>query len=376
MADRVALRRLKLAPQVRQPVGGGPLQIRDLRTYPLREPVSGRSYTVIRLETASGLRGYGECALVTPLELAAARQAVVRAAPTAAEPIRAQLAAMPAVSAAVNMALLDLAGQIAKAPVYQVLGGPTRNKVRALALVGGASDDELKRSAERALKAGHKALSVPVPETRANNHGQALVLSVRRRMDGLRSAAGPGADFVLDGGARLSPGDAAIISTALERFHLLWFDEPCPLSNLGAVRKISEENVTPVGFGRSIHRAAEFQDLLREGMIDVLRPDIGRNGITQIRRMATVAETYYVAVAPYHDGGPIASAAALHLAASLPNFFIQQIPLPVDPKDQAMRAELTSGSIEEVKDGYAALLTRPGLGVRVNEEALKKYAAA
>jgi galactonate dehydratase len=338
--------------------------------------VSGRSYTVIRLETASGLRGYGECALASPVELAAARQAVAGASPTALEPIRARLAAMPSVGGAVNMALIDLAGQIAKAPAYQVLGGPTRNTVRALAQLTGADDDELKRSAERALKAGHKAFSVPVPETHATNHGRALVVRVKSRMDPLRAATGPGTDFVLDGGAGLSPGDASNLSNEFERSHLLWFDEPCSLANLGAVRKISEENVTPLGFGRSIHRSAEFQDLLREGMIDVLRPDISRNGITQVRRMAAVAETYYVAVAPYHDGGPIATAAALHLAASLPNFFIQQVPLPGDPKDQAMRAELTSGSIEQVKDGYAALLTGPGLGIRVNEEALKKYAAA
>lgn len=376
MPDRVALRRLKLALQARPPVSGGPHQVRDLRVYPLREPVSGRSYTVLRLETASGLRGYGECALVSPAELAAARQAVAGAAPTAIEPIRARLAAAPSVSGAVNMALIDLAGQIAKAPAFQVLGGPTRNAVRVLAPLSGADDDDLKRSAERALKSGHKAFSVPVPETQATNHGQALVLRVKKRMEALRAAVGQGADFVLDGGARLSPGDASNLSNEFERSHLLWFDEPCSLANLSAVRKISQENVTPLGFGRSIHRSAEFQDLLREGMIDVLRPDIAQNGITQVRRMATVAEVYYVAVAPYHTGGPVATAAALHLAASLPNFFIQQVPLPSDPKDQAMRAELTSGSIEQVKDGYASLLTGPGLGIRVNEEALKKYAAA
>jgi galactonate dehydratase len=376
MPDRVALRRLKLAPQVRPPVSGGQHQVRELRVYPLREPVSGRSYSVIRLETASGLRGYGECALVNPAELSTARQAVVGAAPTALEPIRAKLAAMPLVSGAVNMALIDLSAQIAKAPAFQVLGGPTRNTVRVLAPLTGENDDELKRSAERALKSGHKAFSVPVPETHATNHGQALVLRVKRRMEALRATTGQGTDFVLDGAARLSPGDASNLSNEFERSHLLWFDEPCSLANLGAVREVSEENVTPLGFGRSIHRSAEFQDLLREAMVDVLRPDIARNGITQIRRMATIAETYYVAVAPHHEGGPIATAAALHLAASLPNFFIQQVPLPGDAKDQAMRAELTSGSIEQVKDGYAALLMGPGLGIRVNEEALKKYAAA
>ena len=87
-----------------------------------------------------------------------------------------------------------------------------------------------------------------------------------------------------------------------------------------------------------------------------------------------MAETYYTAVAPYHDGGPIGTAAALHLAASLPNFVIQQIPFPDAEEDQRMRAEIAGAAIETVKDGFASLLTGDGLGITVNEQALAKYA--
>jgi galactonate dehydratase len=367
---------MRLAAQAGSIPRGGPHEVTALTMYPLREPVSGRSYTVIQAKTRDGLKGYGECGAVTPREWAQAQQVVVGATATALEPVRRALASLPHAQAAVNIALLDITGQIAKAPVYQVLGGPTRNKVRAFVPLEGGTDDELKRSLERALKVGNKAFSAPLPPVAATNQGQAFVLAVRRRIEGLKTAAGSGTDFVLDGASKLTPGDAASISEALERIHLLWFDEPCPVSNLGAVRKITEENVTPVGFGRHIHRGGEFQDLLRESAIDVLRPDIARNGISQIRRMATIAETCYVAVAPFHEGGPIATAAAIHLAASLPNFFIQQVPLPAADKDLAMRAELTSGSIEQVREGFAALLTAPGLGIKVNEEALKRYASS
>jgi galactonate dehydratase len=195
-----------------------------------------------------------------------------------------------------------------------------------------------------------------------------------KTFDKLRAAGGENVDFVLDGAAGLSPGVAGTICDALERFHLLWFDEPCPSLNVAAIQKLALERVTPLGFGRSIHSGVHFQDLLREGALDVLRPDIARNGITQIRRMAAMAETYYTAVAPYHDGGPIATAAALHLAASLPNFFIQQIPAPQAEEDIRMRASITGGSIETVKDGYAALPTGPGLGITVDEDVLVKYA--
>src|SRR4029434_4660854 len=140
--------------------------------------------------------------------------------------------------------------------------------------------------------------------------------------------------------ATLTAGDAGSVAASLEAFHLLWLNEPCPATNLKTIHKISDETVTPLGFGRDMREASAFQDLLREGVVDVLRPDLHRYGISRIRQIATMAETYYVAVAPHLDGGPIATAAALHLAASLPNFFIQQIPFPKAEEDRRMRAAL------------------------------------
>ena len=348
-------------------------EIAALAAYPLREPVSGRRYTVIGLRTKSGLRGYGECAAVSATELAQATTIVVGKPATAFEVIRPQLVALPGLQAAVNMALLDLAGQLARAPVYQFLGGPTRNKARAMTALAGASEAALLESFGRARQAGYRAFLVRLPPVLARNQGQAFVLATRRRLDALRAAGGDDADFVLDASGALTPGDAANLATALEPFHLLWFDEPCPLSNLGAVRKLASEDVTPLGFGRHLDRPGEFQDLLREDAVDVLRPSLSRHGISGIRRIAAIAEAYYIAVAPHHEGGPIATAAALHLAATLPNFYIQQIPLPEAGEDQRMRAELTGRPIETVTDGFAGLPRGPGLGLAVNEEALQKY---
>jgi galactonate dehydratase len=113
--------------------------------------------------------------------------------------------------------------------------------------------------------------------------------------------------------------------------------------------------------------------LLREDAIDVIRPSVSDCGITAIRRMAAIAETYYVAAAPYHDGGPIATAAALHIAASLPNFYIQQVPFPESAEDRRMRAEIAGGLLETPRDGFLSLPTGPGLGINVNEQALEKY---
>jgi galactonate dehydratase len=347
------------------------LDITGLRAWLLREPVSRRAYTVVQLSTKSGLSGYGECREAPAADLEAAKRLVIGRPATSYEAVQRDVVASR-VQGAVNAAMLDLVGQLTKAPIYQVLGGPTRNRARALASLEGNSDENLRVQLKERHAAGFRAFTVPLPPASARNQGQAFANAVMRRIETLRALA-EDADFVLDGAGSLTPGDAAVIAAAVERFHLLWFDEPCRLSNLVAVRKISDESATPLGFGRHVEQAGEVQDALREEVIDILRPDLGRHGISRIRRMAALAETYYIAIAPHHDGGPVGTAAALHLAASLPNFFIQHIPAPEAEADRRMRAEVTGGSIEHVKDGFAALPAGPGLGIAVTEEALEKY---
>jgi galactonate dehydratase len=315
------------------------------------EALRRRGHTLVRLRTRSGLEGHGECAALSPEELALARAKILGRPATSYEVIGQLLAEQPAVRAAADMALLDIVGKAVNAPVYQVLGGPTRFKVRVVARLEGDTDDALAASLRRAEAAGIRCHSVPLPAARGRS--QAFVDAVKSRLESLRQAASPDANFVLDGAGQLPPARAANLCAALERFHLLWFDEPCPVSSGRGVARLTAENVTPVGFGRTITDPGVFQDLLRESAVDVLRPDIRLHGISQIRRLAAIAETYYVAVAPYHAGGPVGAAACLHLAASLPNSFA---------------VELTP-ALGTVKGGYAELPRGPGLGVTVNEEA-------
>ena len=344
-----------------------------LDAFPLREPVSKRAYTCLRLRTRSGAVGFGESSSITPADLSELRAGVQGREASSFESIRRGLTASPSALAALDMAMLDVLGKFTKAPVYQVLGGPTRNQARALAQIEGDSDDAVVAALAKARAAGHRAFAIPVPPTHAPNHSATLVAATRRRLDLVRTAAGAGCDFVLDAGGRLTPGDASSLAAAFERLHLLWFDEPCPLSNLTAAYRIASESVTPVGFGRFASEHGVFQNLLRSDAIDVLRPDIARQGISQVRRISALAETYYVAVAPFHGGGPIATAAALNLAASLPNFFIQQIPYVASEDDRHMRARLAGESLETVKDGFLQLPRGPGLGITVNEAALNEY---
>ena len=341
--------------------------------FPLREPVSRRAYTVLRLRSRAGAAGYGECSGISVSELAGLRGAIQGKEASSFESIRRGLAVSPSALAGLDMAMLDLLGKFTGAQVYQVLGGPTRNQARALARIEGDTDEAVVAAVSRARAAGHRAFLVPVPATNAPNHSATLVNAARQRLDLARAAAGEGCDFVLDGAGKLTAGDASSLAAAFERFHLLWFDEPCALSNLGAASKVASENVTPVGFGRFAAEAGVFQELLRSDSIDVVRPDLAVHGITRTRRIAAVAEPYYVAVAPFHDGGPIATAAALNLAACIPNFFIQQVPYPAAEEDRRMRARLAGAATEAVHDGFLQLPAAPGLGIPVDEAAFTEY---
>jgi galactonate dehydratase len=327
--------------------------VAELRWFPVREPVSGNRYTFLRVKTRSGLTGWGECASAAEQDAKALEKDWIGKPAT----LYAAIDTSSPVAGALDMALLDILGKACRTPVYRVLGGPTRHKIRAF------TDSN---------EAAFSAVAIAAPKPASRNQGK----TYQNQVQSLIKQLPEDRDFVLSGHGSLTPGDAASVAAAVQSSHPLWFDEPCSVSNIETVRKVSGESVTPLGFGRGITDAGVFQTLLREGLIDIVRPDIGHWGISGARRIAVLAEGYYVAIAPHHDGGPVATAAAIHLAASVPNFFIQHVPLPNDPKDREMRAAIVSGAIETPRDGFLQIPTAPGLGIQVNESALEKYHAA
>jgi galactonate dehydratase len=268
---------------------------------------------------------------------------------------------------------MDILGKSSKAPLYETLGGPTRNKARAMAVVEGESTAAIRAAVLRAKQSGHRAFSIPLSVPSGMERGREFYKDVRERMDALREAAGEECDFVLDCGGRTIPGEAISIADRLQDFHLLWLDEPCGELSVPARASISQHTVTAVGFGRTFTENSTFQDLLRESGIDVLRPAITLNGVTTIRKAAAIAETYYIAVAPYNRGGPIATAAGVHIAASLPNSFIQETPFSMNEADRRMRREIAGGWDEAPDEGFFKLLEGPGLGLAVNDDALANY---
>jgi len=344
---------MRLAPQVAAAAKPSAMDITEIRHFPLREPASGNRYSLLKITTRSGLTGWGECGFDSTADLKALQSAWI------GKPANAYATIPPSTPfrAALDIALLDILGKAANAPLYRVLGGPTRNKVRAY-------------SSPRSQEFPVAVIEVPAPVSR--NQGKAY----QNRILELIGAVPEDRDFVLAGNGMLTPGDAASVARTVETKHPLWFDEPCSHSNLDALRKVANESVVPLGFGEGIDDPGVFQALLREGFIDIVRPEIAIFGINGARRIAALAEPYYVAVAPRHAGGPVGTAAAIHLAASIPNFFIQHVPVPAAEQDRVMRREIVSPTVEANSGGFLELTKSPGLGITVNEAALEKYHAS
>ena len=222
-----------------------PLEIVDVRLYPVREPVSGRTYSILRLRTQSGLTGWGECSG------ASARALTEQRVSGKAAPRRPTYrCSRGPLTGALDMALLDIVGKAAKAPVYRVLGGPTRNKARVFTSVGAAG------GLKEAAAVGHRAFGIRLPSPAARNQGQAYAHSSMRlvEMCGPRVAI----SFWTVRGCS-PPAMRPAVASELEKSHPLWFDEPCAITNQETIRKIADESTVPLGFGRAVETPGAFQ---------------------------------------------------------------------------------------------------------------------
>ncbi len=333
---------------------------------------------VVAIRTSHGETGYGETAAgpdPASTVAGALRHGEFLAGKDALASVAARIllsAAPPAIRGAIDIALLDLRGKIANAPVYDLLAGRTREKARAMAALRGNSESELMEQLEAARDLGFRAFSVPVLLPKDTpTRGREFFAETEGMLGRLRQAGAD--DIVLDCGGRTTAAEAAGLAARLERFHLMWMDEPTDQINDAALRKISSETVTPLGWGRTLESSGRFQDLLRMQVIDVLRPDIGVHGVGATRELAALAESYYTAVAPYHRGGPIGIAAALQVAASVPNFVVQEVTFSTDSRERSMHESIAGGSLPRVADGFFEMPAGPGLGLEIDEDALREY---
>jgi galactonate dehydratase len=268
----------------------------------------------------------------------------------------------------IDQALWDLKGKRLGVPVYELFGGPTRQRVRLYTHVGGRTPEAAAEHALELVGRGYTALKMGVPRAAAAADERALLRSTVARVQAVRDAVGPDVDLMLDNHGQLAPGDAIELGRALAAFGLLFFEEPVPPDTPEALAKVAAAQLPlRLATGERLFNTWDYRPVLQAGLVDVAQPDICHaGGLTELRKIAAMAEASYIKVAPHNPNGPVATIASVHLAASIPNFLILEM------AQQSLRDEVQQHGLT-INNGWAELPRRPGLGIELDPEVIAAH---
>jgi galactonate dehydratase len=266
----------------------------------------------------------------------------------------------------IEQALWDVKGKALGVPCYQLLGGKCREKVRVYGHTSGAEEasQKIKKYGYTALKTGlHLGGEERVPWREAVRKSVEKLAEIREGV-GLEVEIGVDAHATI-----LEPIRALEMAEALKPHRPFFYEEPLRPENIDALARLRSQVSIPIATGEMLYTKFQFRELLFKEAADIIQPDICLcGGVLEMKKIAAIAESCYVTVAPHNPCSPVATAVNVHFAISTPNFLI----LEYIPDDQPPRRELVKEPVE-MKDGYLMVPEKPGWGIELNEEALGKY---
>jgi galactonate dehydratase len=348
------------------------VKITAIRTYPV-EP----RWLFLKIETDTGIFGWGEClgdkahvvaqavrsyesSLIgeDPRKIVHHWQSLFRGAFWRGGPT------LCAAISGIEIALWDIKGKSLGVPVYELLGGPTRDRIRVYTRPHGSTPEELAKSAKEVVSRGFTAMKFCPFEKVKIVDSYDVVENAAARVAAVREAVGTGADILLDFHGRVSPTMAVLMEEAMRPSHPYFIEEPVLPENVDALARVAQQFKTPIATGERLFTKWGFREVLEKGAATILQPDpCICGGILESTHIAAMADCHYAAVAPHNPYGPINMAAALQIDACIPNFLIQEY------------VHLGEGYLKNpfvVKDGYIELPTGPGLGIEVDEEFVRE----
>ena len=364
------------------------MKITDLKIMRMSAPAhkaGGTNWLFVRIETDAGIHGIGEASLQYKdsgliAELEDFKRFIVGKDPFQIEHIWTSLyrrvtwtggpVTMSAISA-IDLALWDIKGKALGAPVYELLGGKVRDRVRLYAngwFEDAVTPEAHAEAAFRTVSEGYSAVKfypfkgeqVITPERIAQ--GVSLVRAVR-------DAVGASCEIGIDIRARLDVWSAMRVAQELEPYKVAWLEEPVQFDNVDALAQLAKRIRVPVSTGEQLYNRWEFRALLEKNAVAIIQPDICHaGGISELKKIATAAETYYVSVAPHNSNGPISTVASLHLDTCIPNCFMQEIFVSfVDRYNDVLTNPIV------IENGYSKPPSGPGWGTDIDESALRRY---
>ncbi len=366
------------------------MKIENVRSYVINADAP-KNLLFVKVETDDGTYGWGEAYTQTDRDTSIAAHVdrlghyLVRRSPfnikhfsqVAYDDFSAKRGAMDFWSAlsAIEQALWDIVGKTLGAPVYDLLGGACRDKVRVYA--NGWSDetetpDEYADAAKQMVQRGFTAIKFdPFPGPWRLYISRDDEAKAVETVHAVRDAVGPDIDLLIEVHRRLAPMHAVRVARAIEDVDPFWFEEPCPVENLDALAEVRSQIDMPVVAGETLYTKAAFRELFEKRAVDIINPDVcNTGGILETKEIAAMAEPYYVGVSPHnYNSVGIALASTVQVSACIPNFVITEYWVNFEPVVDDIVVQPF-----EVEDGYIRLPEEPGLGMDLDEDALRRRA--
>lgn len=276
----------------------------------------------------------------------------------------------------IEQALWDIKGKFFNAPVYELLGGSVRDKIRMYVWVGGDRPSDVAKEAKNRVEAGYRALKMNGTEELDYIDSFSKIDAVIGRVAAVRETVGLDIGIGVDFHGRVHKAMAKQLAKELEPYRLMFIEEPVLPEHNEALREIARHTTIPIATGERMYTRWGFKQLLEQGVVDIIQPDLSHaGGILECRKIAAMAEAYDVAIAPHCPLGPIALASSLQLDSCTPNFIIQENSLGIHYNQGSDLLDyLVNSKAFNYSDGYVLIPQRPGLGIEVNEERVREAA--
>jgi galactonate dehydratase len=345
------------------------------------EPINVDRYQFVQVHTDAGIVGLGESGTWGYLEASEAVMHKYAQYLVGEDPLRIEHhwnymyrsshfrgAAIMGALSAIDIALWDIAGKHFGVPVYQLLGGKTRDKARVYYHVFGQTREQLVQGCIDAKKKGFTAVGhlTPYFNTHAQKMGDAIE-NVRQ----YREAVGDEVDLCIEIHRRLTPHEAIVLARGIEKFHPFFYEDPILPDNFDAMGLVAEHIDIPIATGERLHTIYEFEMLLRRGAVQYVRPDVCMcGGITGAKKIAALAEANHVGVVPHNPLSPVSTAACVQIAACIPNFALQEYPIG---EDVPPKSEMVLGALKHDGTGHLIVPDTPGIGVELAPDAAEKH---
>lgn len=265
---------------------------------------------------------------------------------------------------AVDIALWDIKGKHFGVPIWELLGGNCRDKIRLHLLGGGNTPETMFDAAKAAVEEGFTALKFdPLVGGFQDMAVDRLVKTARALVAAAREGGGPDLDLIVEVHRKLTPMNSIVLESALAPFNLYFVEDPIQIDTIKTQAELAKRMTSPVGNGERFTTIWEFRELLEAGGPQYVRPDVGlAGGLTHCKKIAAIAEAYHSAVVTHNFLGPLITAASLHLDASIPNFITQEYTKADESSDFAVFKVAY-----QREGGYIPIPEAPGLGIELDD---------